>query len=211
MVTKMDENELRERVAGKITEYRKLCGMTQLELAEKINYSDKSVSKWERGDGMPDTFVLYQLAELFGVTVDALLYNDVTPPVNYVADKHHDKLRRLTKTLLSVGLVWLGGTILYFLLNLAVNIFSFNILNPELLFLYCIPASCIVLIVFTKLWWNPLSCFFSVTGLVWTAPLSVYYTLRQYDMKNMFLICAVLQVLVVLWFIMRYYHPKKNK
>lgn len=204
----MDENELRVRVAERIAQYRKQCGMTQLELAEKINYSDKSVSKWERGDGLPDTFVLYQLAELFGVTVDAFICENVVRPA---ADKPHDRFRRLNKTLLFVGLVWLCGTVLYFLLNMAANIFSFNVSKPELLFLYCVPVSCIVLIIFTKLWWNPLSCFFSVTGLVWTAPLSVYCTLRQYDTKNMFLICAVLQVLVVLWFVMRYYHPSKSK
>jgi len=207
----MEENELRERVAEKITTYRKLCGMTQFELAEKINYSDKSVSKWERGDGMPDTFVLYQLAELFGVTVDALLYDDVSQPVvSPAAEAAHDRLRRLTKTLLFVGLVWLCGTVLFFLINLINNIFSFNISNPELLFLYCFPVSCIVLIIFTKLWWSPLSCFFSVTGLVWTAPLSIYCTFREYDTKNMFLICAVLQMLVIIWFIMRFYHPKKK-
>jgi len=207
----MEESELRKRVANRIAMYRKNCGMTQLELAEKINYSDKSVSKWERGDGMPDTFVLYQLAELFGVTVDALLYEEIEHPESlHAAEKKHDRLRRLSKTLLLVGLVWLCGTILYFLMNLAVNIFSFNITNTELIFLYCLPFSCIVLIIFTKLWWNPLSCFFSVSGLVWTAPLSVYCTFSRYDTKNMFLICAVLQILVVLWFVMRYYHPSKK-
>lgn len=207
----MEESELRGRVAKRIALYRKNCGMTQLELAEKINYSDKSVSKWERGDGMPDTFVLFQLAELFGVTVDALLYEEIEHPESlHAAEKKHDRLRRLAKTLLLVGLVWLCGTVLYFLINLAVNIFSFNITNTELIFLYCLPFSCIVLIIFTKLWWNPLSCFFSVSGLVWTAPLSVYCTFSRYDTKNMFLICAVLQILVVLWFVMRYYHPSKK-
>jgi transcriptional regulator with XRE-family HTH domain len=208
----MEESELRERVAKRIALYRKNCGMTQLELAEKINYSDKSVSKWERGDGMPDTFVLYQLAELFGVTVDALLYEDVEPSKTPDdAEKSHDRLRRLAKTLLLVGVVWLFGTVLYFIMNLAVNIFSVDIHNTELIFLYCLPFSCIVLIIFTKLWWNPLSCFFSVSGLVWTAPLSVYCTFSRYDTKNMFLICAVLQILAVFWFVMRYYHPAKKE
>ena len=47
-------------------------GMTQLELAVSIGVSDKAVSKWERGDGTPDVFVLKQIADLYGVTVDFL-------------------------------------------------------------------------------------------------------------------------------------------
>ena len=47
--------------------------MTQAELGQRLNYSDKSISKWERGEAIPDAFVLTQMAELFGVTVDYLL------------------------------------------------------------------------------------------------------------------------------------------
>ncbi|NLO45306.1 MAG: helix-turn-helix transcriptional regulator [Clostridiales bacterium] len=208
----MEEHELREQVAKRLALYRKQFGMTQFELAQKINYSDKSVSKWERGDGLPDLFVIYQIAELFGITADALIYGDADAPTPCLeTDKWHEKFRRLTKTLLAVGLVWLCGTVIYFLMNMAVSIFSVGIQSTWLTFLYCVPVSCVVLIVLTKLWWNPLSCFFSVTGLVWTAPLSLYLTFSRYDTKNMFLICAVMQVLVVLWFIMRYYHPSKRK
>lgn len=208
----MEEIELRERVAKNIAVYRKYCAMTQLELAEKLNYSDKSVSKWERGDGMPDPFVLYRMAELFGVTVDALLYADVeNPAATAAAGAKHERMRRLIMTLLIVGLVWLGGTVLYFLVHLAMNFLSFHVSNPELLFLYCVPASFVVLIVFSHLWWKTLPRFLSVSGLVWTAPLSVYCTFGAHDTKYLFPICAVLQVLAALWFILRHYHPPKSK
>ena len=61
----MNEDVLKKNVPEKITFYRKAAGLTQLELAEKLNYSDKSVSKWERGDGLPDITVLTNMAELF--------------------------------------------------------------------------------------------------------------------------------------------------
>lgn len=73
------ENETRDLgqiLASRIAAERKKAGFTQAGLAEKLGYSDKSVSKWERGDGIPDIFCLKRMSELFGVTVDALLTED---------------------------------------------------------------------------------------------------------------------------------------
>ena len=70
----MDETELGQIIGKNITRLRKIANMTQLELAEKLNYSDKSVSKWEQGNGIPDVRILMQIAELFGVTLDDLVH-----------------------------------------------------------------------------------------------------------------------------------------
>lgn len=56
-----------------ILKLRKKLGMTQLELAQKLNVSDKAVSKWENGMGYPEITQLPVLAEIFGVSVDYLL------------------------------------------------------------------------------------------------------------------------------------------
>jgi len=61
------------RIAQNLTLYRKAANLTQAELAEKINYSDKSVSKWESGNGVPDVYILLKLAEIFKVTLDELV------------------------------------------------------------------------------------------------------------------------------------------
>ena len=63
----------KEIIARNIVDLRRKNGMTQLELAEKLNYTDKAVSKWERGESIPDVAVLKTIADLFGVTVDYLL------------------------------------------------------------------------------------------------------------------------------------------
>ena len=68
-----DEATLRKTVAKNIAQYRKAHHDTQLDLATKLNYSDKSVSKWERGESLPDVYILSQIAELYGVSVDFLL------------------------------------------------------------------------------------------------------------------------------------------
>ena len=69
----MQLEELRLITASNIIKLRTGAGMTQAELGQRLNYSDKSISKWERGEAIPDAFVLTQMAELFGVTVDYLL------------------------------------------------------------------------------------------------------------------------------------------
>ena len=67
------EENLKKHFAKNLSSYRRQSGMTQLELAEKLNYSDKSISKWERGDGLPDLLVAANIAETLGVTLNDLI------------------------------------------------------------------------------------------------------------------------------------------
>ena len=69
----MQLSDLKLIVAANIIDFRTKAGMTQAELGARLNYSDKTISKWERGEALPDAFVLMQLAELFSVSVDWLL------------------------------------------------------------------------------------------------------------------------------------------
>ena len=69
----MEYSELKLISASNIINLRTASGMTQAELGAKLNYSDKTISKWERGEAIPDAYVLTQMAELFGVSVDELL------------------------------------------------------------------------------------------------------------------------------------------
>lgn len=65
-----EKKPLKQIVAENLTALRKSKGLTQLELAEKFNYSDKAVSKWEKGDTTPDIETLQALADFYGVTID---------------------------------------------------------------------------------------------------------------------------------------------
>lgn len=69
----MQLSELKLVTAGNLIKLRTGRGLTQAELGAMLNYSDKTISKWERGEAIPDAYVLTQLAEIFGVTVDSLL------------------------------------------------------------------------------------------------------------------------------------------
>ena len=104
-----DDEKVKKIIAENIVRYRRECNLTQAELAEKIHYSDKSVSKWERADGVPDIFVLVMLAELFGVTV-----NDLLTEKHRKSHRAAPKLKRSIITLMSAGLVWLVAAVVFF-------------------------------------------------------------------------------------------------
>ena len=111
----LTEEQLKSNIAKNITELRKASELTQAQLAEKLNYSDKSVSKWERGDGVPDVVVLQKIADLFGVTLNDLVSEN--------KPKLPRKLPYLTNRimipLLSVGLTFLVASIVFFVLQIA--------------------------------------------------------------------------------------------
>ena len=101
-----DEQTLRRTVAKNIAAYRKSHKDTQMDLARKLNYSDKSVSKWERGEGLPDVYILAQIAQLYGVTVSNLI-GEEEPPKK--ANPHF----HIYVLLLSVALVFVIAAILF--------------------------------------------------------------------------------------------------
>lgn len=63
----------KKTIGAFIAALRKANGMTQKDLAERLNVSDKTVSRWERDDGAPDLSLIPVIAEIFGVTCDELL------------------------------------------------------------------------------------------------------------------------------------------
>ena len=188
----ISEEKLRNNFAKNLTHYRKLFGLTQGELAEKLNYSDKSISKWERGDGLPDLAVTIQIAEIFGITI-----NDM------IAEKPRRRLmttrNKIIITLLSMGIAWLAATVLFFLCEI---IFP-DIKLWWLFYIYAIPTSAIVGIVFSCIWWKKIHLFASVSTLIWSVALCVMLTVPIPKISLIFIVAAVLQVLTILWFLIK--------
>lgn len=186
----MTEAEFRQIVARNLTAFRKAHGDTQLTLAEKLKYSDKSISKWERGDGLPDAYVLSCIAEMYGVTMNDLV--SVKKPKATSKEKH------FLITLLSLGLVWLLGVTVYFTLTLA---------KPDmgmrwLVFLYATTVSFVVLVVFSCLWGRKLYQFLSVSGLIWSTAVSIYLTFMSINIWLLFVIAGILQIMAALWYLL---------
>lgn len=160
-------NDLKSTVARNIAALRQAKGMTQLELAEQLNYSDKAVSKWERAESMPDISVLVELCDLFGVSLDALVRGE-EPKVQEISEKK-PQYRRSVICLLSVLLVWFLAMASFVMLNL----FSTG-LPAWLSFIYALPVSMIVWLVFNSLWFRRRMNYLIISLLMWTVLLSVH-------------------------------------
>ena len=186
-----DEATLRKTVAKNIAAYRKAHHDTQLDLATKLNYSDKSVSKWERGESLPDVYILSQIADLYGVSGSALI-GEIQPPKE---SKPHYHMFIL---LLSLALTMAVATLLFSMFMIC------KVDYPAwMFFVYALPVCSIICIVFTSLWWGILWQGVSVSALIWTLGLSLYLSFELENVSLIFLVCAALQVLTVLWEIFR--------
>ena len=186
-----DEATLRKTVAKNIAAYRKAHHDTQLDLATKLNYSDKSVSKWERGESLPDVYILSQIADLYGVSVSALI-GEIQPPKESKPHYHMFSL------LLSLALTTAVATLLFSMFMIC------KVPYPAwMFFVYALPVCSIICIVFTSLWWGILWQGVSVSALIWTLGLSLYLSFELENVSLIFLVCAALQVLTVLWEVFR--------
>lgn len=185
-----DDDKVKRLIASNIAYYRKKCNLTQAELAEKIFYSDKSVSKWERAEGVPDICVLVMLAELFGVTV-----NDLIAEKQKNERPASPKIRRNLIMLMSVALVWLVSATAYFALRIALP----GLERTWLAFIVAVPVSFVVTTVLTALWYPILFRFLSVSALVWSIAMALDVCVLIDNMYLIYTIAAILQILVILW------------
>ena len=213
----MDDEKLKRQIGANIAAHRKNAGLTQAGLAEKLNYSDKAVSKWERGDSIPDVLTLMQLADQFGITVNDLLADPEALPGNpgtlekamtQVSEKAlKRKANKNVILALSSTLVWFVALVAFVLLS------SFDFLEKYscLLFFVAIPANAIVLLSLRSAWhdfrWNKVL----ISIIVWGSLLSIYVTIFSiwgYNFWKLFLLGIPGQIAIFLWF--RMFRPAKQ-
>lgn len=191
--------ELKNTIAENLVKFRRLSNFTQQELAEKINYSDKAVSKWERGDGIPDVIVLKALADIYGITVnDFLIKHQETPAIK--RSNKNLAVRRWLISLLSAGLVWFVATVVTVLWQLIDS----SATVAKYAYIAALPISFIVLLIFSCVWGKLWQTFVSVSGLIWTLCLLINVILTLPNAWLIYLIGAALQLLFILWVLLRY-------
>lgn len=194
--------DIKENLAKNLMLYRKANNLTQLDLAQKLNYSDKAVSKWERGESVPDLYILKKIADFYGVTIDML----ISEPTKEVLPKNNSrKIKRTAILLCSTGLVWLVAVLCFAMINL---IFP-SITHTWLSFFYAIPITFILLLVFTAVWKKPWLNTLSISLLIWSILLAVFITLLYVlptppkTLWMIFLIGIPLQALTLFYFMYR--------
>lgn len=198
-------NNLEKTFSNNLTKYRTLMGLKQSELAKMINYSDKSISKWERGEGLPDLKATIKLCEIFGITVDDMLkenddYDKKITKTIVVKNKKHTLV-----SILSASVVWFVATIVY--ISLLITQTPGDIWLP---FIYAIPVSSIVLLVFSSIWGNNVHQAICVSCILWGIILSIAFSISTRLIWFIAVIGAVFQIMVILWFILKKLRARKS-
>jgi transcriptional regulator with XRE-family HTH domain len=205
----LEEKNLEQIFAANLTALRREKEWTQAELAEKINYSDKSVSKWERGDGLPDLKVLIQLADLFGVTLDCFITEDGAKQQNQYKVPKQKIGFRVIMELLAVSIVFLFATVVY------VGVATYARTYPWTVFVWALPVSFAVLTLFNIRWKFRVCAVVFGSIIVWTLLAATYLQLLSYNLWMLFLIGIPAQAAIIfgtqMWRAFRQDKRKKNK
>ena len=212
----MDAEKLKLQIGSNIASYRKRAGLTQAGLAERLNYSDKAVSKWERGESMPDVTTLVQLAEQFDITVNDLVVDPEALPGNPgTLEKAMTQVsEKALKRKADKGIILsLSSTLVWFVaLFFFVVISSFDIPFSWLAFFYAVPDNAIVLLSLRSAWrdfrWNKalISC------IVWGSLVSIHASLWVFlgvNVWKLYLLGIPGQIAIFLWF--RMFRPAKEQ
>ena len=188
--------DLKLIIADKISDLRKKKGMTQAELAEKLNYTDKAVSKWERGESVPDIVVLKSIADLFGVSLDYLVSEYHEKEAKNKTYDRTQKNNHVAITIISIFLVVLVATLLFVILNSSISLDA-----SFLTFMYAIPVAFIVWLVFNTLWFNRRRNFVIISLLMWTVLFAIYGTLLFCGVNfwQLFLLGIPGQAIIICW------------
>lgn len=203
----MDGQVLKNQLGANIAMYRKEYGLTQAQLAQKLNFSDKAVSKWERGESTPDVATLVHIARLFSVSVDDLLRDPDALPEHVgsvqrvVGNAYEKTLKRKADKKIILKLcsliVWFVALLIF------VSFSSAGVPYTWLSFFYAIPANAIVLISLRSAWRDYRRNSLLISVLMWGVLLSLHVTLLvflQVNIWKLYLLGIPGQAAIFLWF-----------
>lgn len=193
-----DEKPIRKIIAENLSELRKGRGLTQIQLAEIFGYSDKSVSKWERGDTSPDIETLHNLASYYGVTIDDLTKEGMAK----------EKISNQGRKSGGINFWVIGAITSAAVVAVAINLYVFLLNNAGdnhwSIFTWCIPISALIFFIFNLIWgekrWRPIFG----TILSWAFPLGLYMELgvsteNGWGLWSIILLGAPLMIIAILW------------
>ncbi|MBQ3531145.1 MAG: helix-turn-helix transcriptional regulator [Oscillospiraceae bacterium] len=186
-------DDLKVITASNIINLRTAKGMTQAELGELLSYSDKSVSKWERAEAVPDAYVLKKISEIFGVTVDYILnsHDSWEKPESF--KKAERSFHSKVITALVLFGIWTFAFLIYVIGWLLES-------NWWLLFIYALPVSLITLLVLNSVWESGKNNRHIIHALVASVFLTIYLTFISYNPWQILLLLIPAELIVFLSF-----------
>ena len=181
-------DERKATIASNLIRLRLAAGMTQAEVGEKLNYSDKTISKWERGEVTTDVFVLMEIAALFDVSVDYLIkpHAEIEPIVYNKPSEPHYNTRAIT------AIAVLGVWTLAFLVFLVLWWSGYVM---WLLPVFAVPVSLVVLLVLQSVFHKGHGNRYIIAAIAVSLVTALYLTFLRNNPWQIFLllipICAI--------------------
>lgn len=202
--------DIKPIIAKNITALRQGAKMTQIELAERLNYSDKSVSKWERAESLPDITILKAIADMFEVPLDYLVReNPELPPIQEEPELSSGKKRNhKVITALSILLVWFVAAVVFVILDMV----ELDTKLHFLAFAYALPVSMIVWLVLNSVWFSRRYNYLIISLLMWTTlgcTALLLQLLCGISFWQMIILGALGQIIIATWSKMQYHQKKK--
>ena len=210
-----DENKFKKDFGNKLASVRKEKSVTQQQLAESINYSDKAVSKWERGESVPDICTACDICDTLGTSLDYLCGLETINSGNINSEKAESRKNRKKVISVFVPAISVAGvfficSVLYFVLK---NI-ALTTDYAALSFGLAVPVTFIVLLVLSFIWWRSRLQFVCLSGLIWSVGVFTYVIIERFlslrFSSYIFISCAILQITAILVFVF-VYALKKSK
>lgn len=184
--------EIKSVISNNLVKLRKQNKLTQMELAEKLSYSDKAVSRWENGEVVPDIETLHKICLIYEIPIAKLFDPDFDAGAAE-QEKKQNYRNKIIISLLAVVCVWFFAISIYTTFKI-----SFDV-NIWIVFIFAIPLSFLVSLIFNSLWGKRTLNFVFISCLVWTAIAAVCINFLQYSIWPLFILGAPIQVAVILW------------
>lgn len=193
--------EIKRTIAKNISRLRALKGWTQVDLAEKLHYSDKAVSKWERAESVPEIGTLTALADMFGVPLDYLVRKE-WPAQSNLPENGQKKKNHAIIAGMSILLVWFIALLAFVITEITPGKAHYNWLS----FVYAVPASLIVWLILNSVWFNRRINYIIISLLVWSILAAIHITLLLfgYNIWLIYLLGIPGQIIIILWSRLRY-------
>lgn len=197
--------DIKSAIARNISELRRANGMTQLELAEKLNYSDKAISKWERGESVPDVATLVEIAEIFSVSLDYIVrdihvrHEGETEEEKILREKAQKSSDNTHKAILGICVqcVFFVAMLLFVCTSLIFKDFN----SEWLFFVYAVPIASIIWLIFNTIWFNPRLNYVIISVMVWSILACIHTTalVCGANITLIYLLGIPAEAIIIMW------------
>lgn len=187
---------IKEIISNNISSLRKREGMTQADLADRLSYSDKSISKWERSESLPDAEMLYKLSELFHVDIQYLFTEHESFGLSIEEERRLKKKENRYHLMFAFSTFFILCTMVFSVLGSYIDLLETSNISLLLFILPLIPT---ILLIINLIMGHRKLVLVYVSLIIWTTAQAIYTYFIKFDLKVVFAIALILEVFFIIW------------